>query len=93
MNSAPSYFERIVGVQSTKQSVCSRNKDLVIFFIRRCHCIYRTFSCHLITFQIFVVGGDFVNHGAVWQDFHDAVCGCLYDLVITGSEEDVHPGI
>lgn len=42
-----------------------------------------TLACHFIAFEVFVVGRDLVDQGAVWQDLHDTVRGRLHDLVVT----------
>ena len=46
-----------------------------------------TFSGHFIAFQIFVVGGDLVDQGAVWQNLHDPVGSGLNDLMVAGSKQ------
>ena len=46
-----------------------------------------TFSCHLIALQVLVVGGDLIDHSAVRQQLDDTVGGSLYNLVVTGGEQ------
>ena len=47
-----------------------------------------TFLGHFVAGKIFVVGGDLVDEGTVWKDLHNAVGGCLHELMVMGGEED-----
>lgn len=56
---------------------------LVIVFVFFTVAVNSSFSCHLIAFQIFIVGSDLIDQLAV-DDLHDTVGSGLYDLVVTG---------
>ena len=59
---------------------------LIVFFLI-VHCEDLTFSCKFIIFQIFIIGGLFVNQ-TVWGQFHNAVGDCLNKLMIMGSKKN-----
>ena len=48
--------------------------------------IGESLSRHLIALKVLVVGSDLIDQLAVY-DLHDAVCGGLYDLMVTGRED------
>ena len=60
---------------------------LVIVFVFFTVAVNSSFSCHLIAFQIFIVGSDLVDDGTIRHDLDDSVCGGLYDLMVTGGEQ------
>ena len=64
-----------------------RTEILVILFLVRALSIDGTLSCHLIALQVLVVGGDLIDHSAVRQQLDDTVGGSLYNLVVTGGEQ------
>ena len=66
--------------------VISRRRSLIVVFAVLLG-INGTLTCHFITFEIFVIGGDLVNQRSVRKDFHNTVCRCLYKLVIVAGEE------
>ena len=63
-------------------------KNLVILGVFFINLEDMAFFGHLIACKIFIISCDFVNQFAVWKDFHDTVCSCLYELMIVGSEKD-----
>lgn len=63
-------------------------KDLVILSVFFINLEDVTLLGHFIAGKIFIISCDFVNQFAVWKDFHDTVCSCLYELMIVGSEKD-----
>ena len=61
----------------TKQTEGNR----LIICLLICSCIvYLTFSCHNITFEIFVISRNLVYHASIRKKLDDAVRSCLYDL-------------
>ena len=60
---------------------------LVIVFVFFTVAVDSSLSCHLIAFQIFIVGSDLVDDGTIRQNLDDSVCGGLYDLMVTGRED------
>ena len=45
------------------------------------------FSGHLVTGQIFVIGGDLVDQLSAGQNLHDPVGGGLYELMVVAGEQ------
>ena len=50
-------------------------------------CVNCTLSCHLVAVEVLVVGGDLIYDSAVRHKLDDAVRSCLYNLVVSASEE------
>ena len=60
---------------------------LIIRLLIRRGVVNLTFSRHCIILQVFIVGGNLVNHAAVRQKLNDSVgCGLDY-LVVTAGEQ------
>ena len=69
----------------TKQTEGNR----LIICLLICSCIvYLTFSCHNITFEIFVISRNLVYHASIRKKLDDAVRSCLYDLMVTAGKQD-----
>ena len=62
----------------------SSRSCLVVFFLNS---VSLSLSCHLVIFKVLIVGSNLVDQLAARNDLHDAVGSCLYDLVVTGREE------
>ena len=62
-------------------------KSLVIVFVFFAVAVDGSLSCHLIAFQILIIGSDLIDDGTVRQNLDDSVCGGLYDLMVTGGKE------
>ena len=60
---------------------------LVVGSVIIAHGVDLTFTCHLITFEIFVVGCDLIDDLTIWHDLDDTVCGSLYKLMIAGRKD------
>ena len=59
----------------------STNHNL-IFIIRIFFSIALTFSCHFITFKIFIISCNLINKLSAWNYFHNTVSCCLYKLMV-----------
>ena len=60
---------------------------LVIVFVFFAVAVDGSLSCHLIAFQILIIGSDLIDDGTIRQNLDDSVCGGLYDLMVTGGKE------
>ena len=60
---------------------------LVIVFVFFTVAVDGSLSCHLIAFQILIIGSDLIDDGTIRQNLDDSVCGGLYDLMVTGRED------
>ena len=60
---------------------------LVIVFVFFTVAVDGSLSCHLITFQILIIGSDLIDDGTIRQNLDDSVCGGLYDLMVTRGKE------
>ena len=60
----------------------------VIILIVRGHIVNLAFSCHLIIFKIFIVGGNLIDKRSVRQKLDNSVRRRLYDLMVAGCKQD-----
>lgn len=75
-------WKRVLPETAVGEAWCLVILQLVI------HSVNLAFSCHFITCQIFVVGGNFIDHHAVRQDFHNAVGSRLDELMIVRGKQN-----
>ena len=68
-----------ISIQAAAESV------IILFTLSDRIC--ESLSRHLIALKVLVVGRDLIDQLAV-DDLHDTVCGRLYDLMVTGGEND-----
>ena len=71
---------------ATLAAICLGRSNLIVFFGSGRFAVDGTLSGHGIAFQIFVVGGNLVDHGTVWQKLNNAVGCSLHNLMIPGGE-------
>ena len=68
-------------------SISIQAAESVIILFTLSDRIGESLSRHLIALKVLVIGRDLIDQLAV-DDLHDTVCGRLYDLMVTGGEDD-----
>ena len=68
-------------------SISIQAAESVIILFTLSDRICESLSRHLIALKVLVIGRDLIDQLAV-DDLHDTVCGRLYDLMVTGGEDD-----
>ena len=67
------YYSRLIG----------KRKALILIILFCLHSVCLSLSCHLIALKILVIGRDLVDKVSARHDLHDAVGGCLHDLMVS----------
>ena len=100
MHDSPGYYTSITLFRRDSKTECYCNGVLrkttenqhhgrIYFVVNGVLCIvYLTFSCHNITFEIFVISRNLVYHASIRKKLDDAVRSCLYDLMVTAGKQD-----